>query len=66
MSRPSSRAIEVVRDQLVALVAEVAHEIQTFCPLKGLSCTKTRNKWTSFLVVFGGLVDGATIPFLAI
>jgi LysR family nitrogen assimilation transcriptional regulator len=26
MSKPSSRAIEVVRDQLVALVAEVAHE----------------------------------------
>ena len=26
MSKPSSRAVEVVRDQLVALVAEVAHE----------------------------------------
>ena len=35
MSRPSSRAIEVVRDQLVALVAEVAHENPDILSVEG-------------------------------
>ena len=35
MSKPSSRAIEVVRDQLVALVAEVAHENPDILSVEG-------------------------------
>ena len=35
MSKPSSRAVEVVRDQLVALVAEVAHENPDILSVEG-------------------------------
>jgi DNA-binding transcriptional LysR family regulator len=39
MSKPSSRAIEVVRDQLVALVAEVAHEHPDILSVDGFDLT---------------------------
>ena len=48
MSKPSSRAVEVVRDQLVALVAEVAHENPGILSVEGFDLSEDQNNWINF------------------